>query len=95
MVKTEVIEKLKNDAQLYYNTAIISINSDNATKTISIDEDFYFAKYILRSGMIVKNRVYEKYKFLENLFLYSIDIEYATRFLTSWILHTCLQKTNA
>ena len=29
--------------------------------------------------MIVKNRVCEKYKFLENLFLYSIDIEYATR----------------
>jgi len=75
----EVMEKLKNDAQLYYNTAIVSINSDTATKTISINEDFYLAKYIVGSGMIVKNSVCEKYKFLENLFLYSIDIEYATR----------------
>jgi len=75
----EVLEKLKNDAHLYYNTAIISINSDTTTKTSSINDDFYLAKYVVGSGMIVKNNVCEKYKFLENLFLYSIDIEYSTR----------------
>ncbi|ADX84942.1 glycosyltransferase [Saccharolobus islandicus] len=75
----EVIEKLKNNAQLYYNIAIVSINSDIATKTSIINDDFYLAKYVVGSGMIVKNCVCEKYKFLENLFLYSIDIEYSTR----------------
>ncbi|AGJ62312.1 glycosyl transferase family 2 [Sulfolobus islandicus LAL14/1] len=75
----EVIEKLKNYAQLYYNTAIVSINSDIATKTSIINDDFYLAKYVVGSGMIVKNCVCEKYKFLENLFLYSIDIEYSVR----------------
>lgn len=75
----EVIEKLKNYTQLYYNTAIVSINSDIATKTSIINDDFYLAKYVVGSGMIVKKCVCEKYKFLENLFLYSIDIEYSTR----------------
>lgn len=75
----EVIEKIKNDTKLYHNTAIISINSETATKTSRINDDFYLAKYVVGSGMIVKNSICEKYKFLENLFLYSIDIEYSTR----------------
>ncbi|ACP37768.1 glycosyl transferase family 2 [Sulfolobus islandicus M.14.25] len=75
----EVIEKLGYYKGLYNKTAIISINSNISTKIDSINDDFYLAKYIVGSGMIVRNDICDRYKFLENLFLYSIDIEYCTR----------------
>ena len=76
---TEIIEKLKYDSELYSKVAIVSINPDTATKLKQINNDFYLAKYVIGSGMIVKTEICNKHKFAEELFLYSIDIEYSTR----------------
>lgn len=74
-----IIKNLKQKPKLYNNTAIVSINNNTATKIIQINDSFYLAKYVIGSGMIVKTEICNKYKFLEELFLYGIDIEYSTR----------------
>ena len=75
----EIIEKIEYNKILYNKTAIISINPNTATKLKPINKDFYLAKYVVGSGMIVKTEVCNRIKFLEELFLYSIDVEYSTR----------------
>ncbi|BFI73755.1 glycosyl transferase family 2 [Nanoarchaeota archaeon] len=75
----DIINELKKYKNFYKKVAIVSINFPIATKIVKINEDFYLSKYVIGSGMLVKTCICKKYKFLENLFLYNIDIEYCTR----------------
>ena len=59
---------------------IISLNIQNSTIISEIpNSNFYLAKYVIGNGMIVKTEIAKELKFREDLFLYSIDIEYCTR----------------
>ncbi|BCU67952.1 glycosyl transferase family 2 [Sulfolobales archaeon HS-7] len=75
----EPVQKLAKYQDFYIKTAILSINKDISTKILKLNDDFYLTKYVVGSGsMLEVNKCYSD-PFLENLFLYSIDIEYSVR----------------